>query len=396
MATEPNSKNITSGQILNTRLLYLFFYMGLGAFFPFVTLYYDQIGLSGVQIGTLSALPLIVTSSTSLLWGVLADALRIHRRILSISLILTGCMVYLISTTSRYELLIPIVLIYAFFSTPIMPLIDTAALDSIESNHGTFGGMRVWGTIGWIISTAIVGVVINRFGIRWLFYSYIAMLGVTFLISLRQKARGSIPRPPLGQSLRQFITQRALFFFFTSVFLLAVAMGASDYFFSLYMDGLGANEGTIGISWAISASTEIPLMLYSGTLLSTIGVNGMMNFAFIAYAVRWLLFSFIQTPGWVLPVQLLQGLGFSTFTVASVTYINDHAPKSLRTTGQSLLGTVSFGLGPIVGALVGGYLYDVVGMAIVFRIITIVTLFGLGVFMLTIRLGGDTGGKAEP
>jgi PPP family 3-phenylpropionic acid transporter len=172
-------------------------------------------------------------------------------------------------------------------------------------------------------------------------------------------------------------------------------MGTSDYFFSLYMDGLGANEGTIGLAWSISASTEIPVMLYSGTLMRSFGVNGLMSFAFITYAIRWLLFSFIQTPVWVLPAQLLQGLGFSTFIVASVTYINDHAPKSLRTTGQSLLSTVSFGLGPIVGALAGGYFYDMVGVTVLFRIITIVTLLGLGVFILASRLKEDTGRAGE-
>ena len=389
MALKLNPQNHASGQILNARLLYFFFYMALGAFFPYITLYYQQIGLSGVQIGTLSGIPLIVMSSTSLLWGVLADALRLHRRILSISLLLSACMVYWISKTTQYELLIPIVVIYAFFATPIMPLLDTAALDTVETNRGAFGGMRVWGTIGWIISSSIVGTVIDRFGILWLFYCYIALLGVTFLVSLFQPTRGQIPRPALRQSFRQLLTRRTLVFFLVSVFLLGVSMGTFNYFFSLYMDGLGAKEGTIGLAWSISASTEVPLMLYSNTLMSRIGVNGLLSFAFITYAIRWFLFSFIQTPGLVLPIQLLQGLSFSTFLVASVTYINNRTPKSLRTTGQSLLNTVTFGLGPIVGAFAGGYFYDTVGMHVLFRIITIVALFGFGVFILASRLKED-------
>ncbi len=392
MNSEPVPRNHTTGQILKTRLLYFFYFLALGAFFPFVTLYYERIGLSGVQIGTLSALPLIVTSSTSLLWGVLADVLRLHRRILSISLLLSACTVYLISTTSRYELLIPIVLVYAFFSTPIVPLLDTTALDTTESYRTTYGGLRVWGTIGWILSTWIVGELIDRFDILWSFYSYIVLLGVTLLVSLFQPTRGQIPRPALRQGLRQLLTRRTLLFFLVSVFLLAITMGTVDYFFSLYMDGLGANEGMIGLAWSISATTEIPVMLYSGTLMGTIGVNGLLSFAFITYALRWFLFSFIQVPGWVLPVQLLQGLSFSTFLVASVTYINDHTPKSLRTTGQSLLATVSFGLGPIVGALAGGYFYDMVGITVLFRIITIVALFGLGVLIFASRLKEDTRG----
>jgi PPP family 3-phenylpropionic acid transporter len=392
MASEPAPRDQAPGQIRNSSLLYFFYFMALGGFFPFITLYYEQIGLSGVQIGVLSALPLIVTSSTSLLWGVLADVLRLHHRILSISLLLSALTVYLISTTSRYELLIPFVLIYAFFATPIVPLLDTAALDTSESNRATFGGLRVWGTIGWILSTWIVGVLIDRFDILWLFYSYIAFLVVTFLISLYQPTRGQIPHPVIRQGLRQLLTRRTLILFLISVFLLSITVGTVDYFFSLYMDGLGANEGTIGLAWSISATTEIPVMLYSATLMGTVGVNGLLSFAFITYALRWLLFSFIQVPGWVLPVQLLQGLSFSTFLVASVTYINDHTPKSLRTTGQSLLATVSFGLGPIVGALAGGYFYDVVGMTVLFRIITIVALFGLGVFILASRLKENTGG----
>jgi predicted MFS family arabinose efflux permease len=274
--------------------------------------------------------------------------------------------------------------------------LDTAALDTSESNRATFGGLRVWGTIGWILSTWAVGVLINRFDILWLFYSYIALLGVTFLISLFQPTRGQIPRPALRQGLRQLITRRTLFLFLVSIFLLAITVGTVDYFFSLYMDGLGANEGIIGLAWSISATTEIPVMLYSATLMRTIGVNGLLSFSFITYALRWLLFSFIQVPGWVLPVQLLQGLSFSTFLVASVTYINDHTPKSLRTTGQSLLATVSFGLGPIVGALAGGYFYDMVGMTVLFRIITLVALFGFGVFIFASSQKENTGRTELP
>ena len=389
MPSGPSLRERSSSAVLKSRLLYFSYYMALGAFFPFITLYYERIGLSGVQIGTLSALPLIVTSSTSLLWGMLADTLRLHRRILSLSLLLSAISVYLISRTSQYELLIPIILIYAFFATPTMPLLDTAALDTLETNRGTFGGMRVWGTIGWMVSTWLVGEIINTWGLPWFFYSYIFLLGITFLVSLLQPTRGQILRPPLRQGLRQLLSRRTLLLFLLSVFLLAVTTGTFNYFFSLYMDGLGASEGTIGLAWSLSASTEIPVMVLSETMMNRIGVNGLLSFAFITYAIRWLLFSFIQTPGWVMPVQLLQGLSFATFLVASVTYINDHAPKGLRTTGQSLLSTISFGLGPIVGSLLGGYFYDTVGMIVLFRIITVLTIVGFGVFILATRYKVD-------
>ena len=390
MSLRPHIRERSSSAVLKSRLLYFFYYMALGSYFPFITLYYERIGLSGVQIGTLAALPLIVTSSTSLLWGVLADTLRLHRRILSLSLLLSAICAYLISKTSEYELLIPIILIYALFTTPIMPLLDTAALDTLETNKGTFGGMRVWGTIGWMISSWLVGEIIDTHGLPCFFYGYIVIIGITFLVSLFQPTRGQILRSPLRQGLRQLLSRRTLFLFLLSTFLLAVTTGSFAYFFSLYMDGLGADEGTIGFAWSLSASTEIPVMVLSGALMNRIGVNGLLSFAFITYAIRWLLFSFIQSPTWALPVQLLQGLSYATFLVASITYINNHTPKGLRTTGQSLLTTTYLGLGPIVGALVGGYFYDTVGMIVLFRIITVLTIVGFGIFILSTRHKADT------
>ena len=52
---------------------------------------------------------------------------------------------------------------------------------------------------------------------------------------------------------------------------------------------------------------------------------------------------------------------------------------------------MSFGIGPFVGALAGGYLYDTVGMTTLFRIFSMVTVAGLAVFWLSTRGVGKVG-----
>jgi PPP family 3-phenylpropionic acid transporter len=156
------------------------------------------------------------------------------------------------------------------------------------------------------------------------------------------------------------------------------------------MDGLGAQEGTIGLAWSLSALSEVPVMLLAGIMISQIGANGLLQVAFITYAVRWFAYSSIQSPAWVLPVQLLHGLSFASFQVGGVTFINERTPKGMRTTSQAIFNTVSYGLGPILGAMIGGYFYDTVGFAALFRVLSILTVFGLGVFLIADRIKVDS------
>jgi PPP family 3-phenylpropionic acid transporter len=97
------------------------------------------------------------------------------------------------------------------------------------------------------------------------------------------------------------------------------------------------------------------------------------------------LLSFIQAPVWALGVQVLRGISYAAFIVGGVTYINERTPEGLSTTAQAIFNTVVFGLGAIVGALLGGYLFDTVGMVTLFRVLTLLALVGLLVFWLVDR-----------
>ncbi len=52
----------------------LTFFAGFAALAPFLVLYYEQNGLSGSEIGILTAIPPFVTLFASSMWGALGDA----------------------------------------------------------------------------------------------------------------------------------------------------------------------------------------------------------------------------------------------------------------------------------------------------------------------------------
>ncbi len=379
------------GDLAHAGAMYFGYYMAIGAFIPFINLYYERLGLSGVQIGTLAALPVLVTSSAPLLLGSIADAFHWHRGILRMALLLTPIAVFMLSQATHYAAFIPFVIAYALFSSPIIPLLDSAALEVAEANQRTYGDLRVWGTIGWSLSTWLVGTLIERFDIRWFFYSYISFMALTLLTSLFQPARSQVLRSSMGHGLRRMLFRRGFLIFLFSIFLLAVTTGAVNSFFSLYLDGIGAGEGSIGLAWTLAALSEVPVMIYSGAIMRRISAKGLLKIAFLTYALRWLFFSFITTPTWALLVQLMHGLSFAAFLVGGVTYINSWTPEGLGTTAQSIFNTLSFGLASIVGSLLGGYFYDIVGLMAMFRILSLMAVVGSIIFWLADKLQPDEG-----
>ena len=134
MEHESDSKNISAlglkntSALFNSQALYFFYYMAAGSYIPFIYLYFERLGLTGVQIGTLAALPVLITASTSLFWSGTADALHWHQRILRISLFLSPIAVFLLSRVTTMVLLILMIVVFALFSSPIVPLLDSFAL----------------------------------------------------------------------------------------------------------------------------------------------------------------------------------------------------------------------------------------------------------------------------
>ncbi|MDP2989241.1 MAG: MFS transporter [Kiritimatiellota bacterium] len=381
MSENSGIPKVNISPLVNARALYCFYYMALGAFMPFINLYYERLGLSGVQIGTLAALPVFLAVTVTFLWGAAADAFRMHRAILRTVLFLAPLAVFMLSQASHFTALIPFVLAYALITSPIVPLLDSNALEVAKEHQRSYGEMRVWGSIGWAVSTWLVGLLIEALNIHWLFYCYILLITVTFLLSLFQPARKLTLQLSMGHGLRELF-RHDFIVFLVSVFLLTTASGGVNSFFSLYMDQIGAGEGVIGFSWALAALSELPVMIFSAPILRRIGAKGLLTTAFFIFILRWLMYSVIGAPVWALLVQLLHGLSFAAFLVGAVTFVSEHTPEGLSTTAQAIFNTVAFGLASITGSMIGGYLYDTVGMTSMFRVFSLLGLVGVAVFLL--------------
>ncbi len=74
----PTIKSLTSTDhpLVAAKTFYFFFFAAMASFAPFLTLYFEQIGLTGRQIGLLVGISPLVTLFSAPLFGGLADLTR--------------------------------------------------------------------------------------------------------------------------------------------------------------------------------------------------------------------------------------------------------------------------------------------------------------------------------
>jgi len=364
-----------------TRVFYLLYFGAVGCIFPYLNLHYQRIGLTGLQIGILSAIPALVVPLASPLWGILGDSLNLHRTLLSVAVGGTIIPVLLLSASGTMGWLVPVTFIYAFFFGPIGPLIDSTALEVAEASQRSYGELRAWGTIGFTASAWALGRIMENSSLKSLFHGYVLFMLGGLVLSRFLPPRRQLWRGPMLRGLGILLADRVFVLFLASVFLLSVTVSTVNNFFALYLDAFGASEGFVGLSWAIAALSEVPVMFLSGALLRRLSARGLLIVGFSAYALRWFLYSQITSPEIILLVQLLHGLSFGAYFVAGVVYTDERAPAGLSATAQALFSGTALGVAGIAGGLMGGYLYDRLGVMNLFRLCSLAATFALVLFL---------------
>jgi hypothetical protein len=166
------------------RAYYFSFMGGWGFILPFINLFYIGLGLSGTQIGTIT--------STSSVAGLLFAPIIVSevkkqpqaRGILQVLLFLGAVGYYLLGKQTGYFPILVIVFFQALVGSSVMPVSDSMALSVSKESGSGYGGIRVFASIGWIITVLASGWLIERFdfGAGFIGVSLMWIVGAGFVI----------------------------------------------------------------------------------------------------------------------------------------------------------------------------------------------------------------------
>lgn len=364
-------------------VVFFFLFGAIGSMTPFLALYFRSVGLSGSESSVLLSVVPVLLFISQPIFGPLTDRSGHRGRMLAILLAVSALGGGLIALGASFWGLLPLVLLWSFFSGPLVPIADSLALGEIQRTGGGYTLLRLWGSVGFVVTTTILGRLYNGIDLRWMFAAYAALNLTAVPFALRLPAEGVPAQREVWPVLKQLLKHPSLVGFLLLSALMQTAQAAHSSFFSLHMQSLGGSNGIIGLAWAVGAIVEVPIWLVLHRVARRVHPLHLLAFSGFMYSLRWFLFSTAPSPGYVLVWQLLAAFSFAIFMPTAVLLIGELVPDDLRTSGQALLVLVNGGIATVAGNVAAGYIIDMAGTATLYRVGSIVALVaGLGFVLL--------------
>ena len=371
---------------------YYFILIGGGGFlFPFITIFYRRQGLSGTEIGIIGTIQAVAGLIAAPMWGRWSDATGRVRRLLQISFVLTAVLTLLLGRQSVFWPIALIALLSAFAGAGQVPLSDTLALDIASKFPKVgYGSIRVWGSLGWALVTAVSGRMIEMMG---LFVGFIGnavgMLGSALIllflpkVSPNHQSELTASRPSWRETARLLRGDRTLLGLATAVSMTSLAGIAIFQFEPIYMDELGASATLIGLASTIPAVIELGGMFWADRLSSRFGAIAVLRLAMLLYLVRVVFVLAFPSIPTIMLMRVVTGLGYSMYSVSVVNAIKENSPPGQTTTMMALFTITLSNLIRIVGGPLAGGIFDAVGAYWLYAF----ALVAYGVSWLALRNG---------
>lgn len=349
---------------------YFLLFFSLGCLYPFLNAYLMATGLSGTQVGLMSSAMTVMALVAQPLWGALTDWFRIRRLAYACLAIGTGAVAILVPQAAGLSWLFVAIVLMSFLRAPLNPLLDSIVLEGLGTDDARFGRLRLWGSLGWSLSTYLTGRLADQLGQGVVFSAFAISLVATAAAAFRlpegTSRKVGTTKPRVGAST--LLGNRRLFLFLLAILLMQVGHQAGISFFTIYAQSIQASMTDVGMLWAVGALIEIPIFYLCGRWVNRYGTKNLLVLSALLYGVMMYLYTLTRTPLQLMVVQMIDGVAFPLFLTSAVLCVNGLVPEEWRATGQAMFAAVSAGLSGIAGSLMGGWLYDWVGLVALYRV----------------------------
>jgi PPP family 3-phenylpropionic acid transporter len=377
------------------RRLYALVWAVLSAFLPFFALWMRDRGFSPSRIGVVLAANALAGVVAAPFWSNAADRRVGTVRSLQIAFVAAGVLALAMTVTgSLFIAVVGVAAALAAAQSPTAPLTDSLAMTTLgRFRLHEYGSFRLWASVGWGVGSIAFGALFQAAGLDLLFPVFAA--GV--LASALYIGRFSNVRPAHEEKTSRFgsvgdalahVPRLPLYLLGVLVF--GSSTRASWDFVPLRIAEGGGGAFLVGLAAGVSAFVEIPFMRSSPALLKRLGMRRVFLAGASVYVAASLAWAVVSAPVAVTAVRIAIGVGFGLTYVTFVVMTATLVPERLRNTGQTLMGMCSMGLAPILGSLVGGFVYQHIGP----RQLFLGSAVGIAVAMAIIWTA--TRGLAEP
>lgn len=367
---------------------YFIYYLVLALFLPYFPLYCHSIGFSKPEVGSISAIRTFASVVFPFVWAFIVDRYQCRNRIFLLCHVLSALAWAGFLLTEKTLFMMGIMILYGIFHSPLIGFMEAFTVDYLGPRKQAYGKIRAWGSVSFIAVVAGAGFFLHKAPIRmilWLILiGSLAGAALAFFTPIREPKKSF-------QSIREvrplFSANGILFLFLC--FIMLFSHGTYYGFLSIHLKEAGFSARFIGLSWALASLSEIGIMVGSGKLFRRFSLQTLFILSFAVAALRWFLLGTSTDPVLILFTQLLHAVTYAVFHMTSILLMDTLVAPSAKTMGQTILNSVSYGLGMMMGFLINGWGFEKIGGGM-FYFSSLIALSG-GLLSCKLKLPPESG-----
>ena len=303
------------------------------------------------------------------MWGWIADHIGHRMLIIRIASFISVCAFAGVFIHHSFWWLALVMSVYSFFWNASLPQFEATTMSHLGEGTHRYSTIRLWGSMGFIITVAILGLVLQHHDTAILPAVILFLLAGIWVSSLTvpESAAGHLPldHEPLRNVLRRPVVVALL----VVCFLMQASHGPYYTFYSIYLEEHNYARSVIGQLWALGVIAEIVVFLLMYRLLPRYGVRTLLLTSLALTTVRWLLIAWFVTNLHIMIVaQVLHAASFGIYHAVAISLIHRFFTGRHQGRGQALYSSLSFGAGGAVGSLYSGYTWVSLGPSLTYSL----------------------------
>ena len=324
----------------------------------YLPLWFADRGLTAAEIGLVLGLGSLLRVAAVPGLGWLADRVGWRRTMLFGAAALAGGGAALLPLAGGFWAIMLIVAVQGVSASILTPLSDVLALALVAARRLDYGRTRAWGSVSYMLATALSGGLVGRLGtgvVPWLLAAgYGAAAGLAALL------------PDAGDGARRGSVRVSLLRlrpFRLALLATALIQGAHAAYYAfapIHWRSLGIADGTIGLLIAEGIVAEVALFIWGRALVERLGPARLTALAAGSSVLRWTLTAFVTGVPALAAVQLLHAGTFALQHLSAMLVLRT-LPAARAGTAQALMSALGFSAPTAVLIWLSGQVYAGLG-----------------------------------
>jgi len=340
-----------------------------GAFWPLLAVHLRDLGVGGRGRGWIFATLAMGSLAMPLGAGHLVDRLLAAERFMALAYLVGAALLGAIAcgVASSPWPLFAWFLVYWLVTAPTTGIGAAIAFRNLERPREQFGGIRLWGTVGWMVVGWSVSLVMMSSGASrgghgafeafWVAAILSLWLAVYSLTLPHTPPLAVAPQEPKGRGLRSALElwrRRDVAVFLQTAFGVCLTTPFLYQVLPPHLESRGLPRPWISTALTLGQVPEIAALAVLPWLFRRVQFRGTLAIGIAAFGVRFASLA-LDPPLWVILAGIpLQGVGVACFTIGGQVFMDSRAPSDRRASAQALFMVVTSGIGSLVGSVLAG------------------------------------------